>query len=135
MLPIIIIPNFILDTYRLGHKSFFVDEVTTFVKTTDWSMRHIILGPFALYRFLVYYWIRLFPINEFAVRIPFLVFSGLSILAVYILVRELFNSKKTALTASLTTAAAGSTCGLHTMNQMKRWRILLQPISTANRIS
>lgn len=80
---------FFLRLYRLGYHDFWYDEIYTVgyarCPWRNWN------AP--LYWILQHYWIKLFPISEFSLRFPSLIFNFLSIILVFLLGKELFNKK------------------------------------------
>lgn len=86
---------FLLRLYRLGHHDLWYDEAGTLSYAQypwgNWN------AP--LYWILLHYWIKIFGISEFSLRLPSAVFSFLSVIIVFILGKELFD-KKTGIIAS-----------------------------------
>lgn len=80
---------FILRLYRLGYHDLWYDEIYTVgYAQYPWGNWN---AP--LYWILLYCWIKLFPLSEFSLRLPSLIFNFFSIILVFLLGKELFNKK------------------------------------------
>ncbi|MFA5147304.1 MAG: glycosyltransferase family 39 protein [Candidatus Omnitrophota bacterium] len=87
--------GFLLRVYHLGNSSLWWDELMT-VSRIDYPLvqvvRNLFISPFPpLYYILMNLWVKAFGNSEFFLRLPSLMFSVGSVIAVFYLARELFD--------------------------------------------
>ena len=86
---LILITSLCLRLYHLGFHDLWCDEVYSVKYAVypwdNWN------AP--LYWVLLHFWIKIFGISEFSLRLPSLIFSFLSVIATYLLGKTLFNRK------------------------------------------
>jgi hypothetical protein len=101
----LMIIGFILRIYNLGEFSITNDEMTALVQTNVpdltalYETNKIGVHPFGYYFFL-FYWIKIFGNNPFALRLPFMLFGMGSILLSYLLANKWFNKVTALFTAT-----------------------------------
>ena len=87
---------FFLRIYKIGTHDLWYDEVATVgYAQYPWSNWN---AP--LYWIVLHFWIKLFAVSEFTLRLPSALFSFLSLIIIFLLGKELFN-KKTGIIASV----------------------------------
>lgn len=103
ILAVIIILGFLLRIYKISSPSLWHDELMTFYRlqgSFSDTLSTLLISPFPpLYYILMKFWTNLFGFSEFSLRFPSLIFSTITILYVYLLVKKLFN-RNTALISS-----------------------------------
>ena len=109
LLLLIIFAGAFLRFYNLGKESFRVDEATTAITLKNYSLKEIFMNTFfkgqilpgyltsnldfSVYYLLLKIWSDVFGINEISLRAFSAIFGSLSIILIYLLAKELFNSK------------------------------------------
>ena len=78
-----------LRLYHLGFHDFWYDEIGTIYQSTyPWNN---FSAPF--YWWFIHVWMKLFPISEFSLRFPSLLFSAFTVIFIYLIGRELFDRR------------------------------------------
>jgi len=88
----------LLRFFNLGSESFWRDEIMAVNESSNDSLKHIISnrlenGHSPLYFIFMHYWISAFGKRELWVRFPSAIFGIASILLIYFLAKELFDTK------------------------------------------
>jgi uncharacterized membrane protein len=105
---IVLVIGIIIRFWGFDEKSLWIDEIYSFMfshqKTFLESLTYMLcdLSPPIYYLFL-YFWMQLFGISEFVMRLPSVIFGILSIPAIYFSAQKLFN-RQVALTSTILTA-------------------------------
>ncbi len=110
----VILFGLLLRVYQLGEISCGIDELITVFNSLLFISGHYLgslaaywfsVGHFPTYFLMMHYWIKLFGMGEFALRLPSAIFGVFSIYLVFLLGKRLFD-RKTSLLASYLFAAS-----------------------------
>ncbi|MBU2062783.1 MAG: glycosyltransferase family 39 protein, partial [Candidatus Omnitrophica bacterium] len=88
---------FALRLFRLGYHDFWYDEIGSVgYALCPWNHWN---AP--LYGIVLHFWVKIFGVSEFSLRMPSLIFSFLSVVLIFFFGKELFNKKTGLIAASL----------------------------------
>jgi len=98
ILAVIILAGFFLRFYELGEESIWLDEAYTLQSAAKQDFTSLISSvdrietnpPF--YFMMLHFWVKFFSASEFSIRFLSLLFSVFSIMLIYIIGKEIFNS-------------------------------------------
>jgi len=86
---LIICTGIILRTYRLGDRDFWYDEAWKLISSRDLYTCYLDHRP--LFNFLLHFWIKIFPSNEFYIRLLPALFSVFTLPVFFLLCREIMS--------------------------------------------
>ncbi len=101
LLSLMLVIFLFLGVYNLGEKSFFIDEIDNALKSSRPLIDVFGLKFSKIFCLFLHFWLKYFPLNEFSVRLPAVIFGAASVIAVFYLGKLLFGRKIAYLSALL----------------------------------